>query len=163
MNKKSKLERRNGRMGSEKSKTGCITCKYATSSADVISRPISDTVSSRIRRVKCGEEKPECYRCTSTGRQCEYKRVIGQRQSQLFSSRMPSADVFELAIAGTYVSNIPDCSLELRAFEFFFQRSIPAFANANNASRPFWRTCVLQACHTEPIIWDAVRSSSESK
>ncbi|KAF4947154.1 hypothetical protein FGADI_10610 [Fusarium gaditjirri] len=34
-----------------KGKTGCITC--------------------RIRRVKCDEEKPNCHRCTSTGRKCD--------------------------------------------------------------------------------------------
>ncbi|KAH7151453.1 hypothetical protein DER46DRAFT_665445 [Fusarium sp. MPI-SDFR-AT-0072] len=34
-----------------KGKTGCITC--------------------RIRRVKCDEEMPNCYRCTSTGRKCD--------------------------------------------------------------------------------------------
>ncbi|KAK3318295.1 hypothetical protein B0H66DRAFT_231283 [Apodospora peruviana] len=39
------------RASKPKVRTGCITCK--------------------IRRVKCGEEKPACYRCTSTGRTCD--------------------------------------------------------------------------------------------
>ncbi|KAF5007881.1 hypothetical protein FDECE_5796 [Fusarium decemcellulare] len=34
-----------------KVRTGCITCK--------------------IRRIKCDEAKPSCYRCTSTGRKCD--------------------------------------------------------------------------------------------
>lgn len=34
-----------------KTRTGCLTCK--------------------IRRKKCGEEKPACLRCTSTGRKCD--------------------------------------------------------------------------------------------
>ena len=34
-----------------KTKSGCLTCK--------------------IRRKKCGEEKPACLRCTSTGRKCD--------------------------------------------------------------------------------------------
>ncbi|KAK0746660.1 hypothetical protein B0T18DRAFT_156553 [Schizothecium vesticola] len=39
------------RASKPKVRTGCITCK--------------------IRRVKCGEEKPVCLRCTSTGRTCD--------------------------------------------------------------------------------------------
>ncbi|KAK3991291.1 transcriptional regulatory protein moc3 [Cladorrhinum sp. PSN332] len=39
------------RASKPKVRTGCITCK--------------------IRRVKCGEEKPACVRCTSTGRTCD--------------------------------------------------------------------------------------------
>lgn len=40
-----------GRLGSRKSSTGCITCK--------------------IRRIKCDELRPVCRRCESTGRKCD--------------------------------------------------------------------------------------------
>ena len=43
--------RKNGRLGSKKSRSGCLTCK--------------------TRRVKCDEVKPECDRCRSTGRKCD--------------------------------------------------------------------------------------------
>ncbi|RAK99650.1 Zn(II)2Cys6 transcription factor domain-containing protein [Aspergillus ibericus CBS 121593] len=39
------------RMGSSRSRRGCITC--------------------RIRHIKCDEQKPVCLRCTSTGRRCD--------------------------------------------------------------------------------------------
>jgi hypothetical protein len=39
-----------------KTRTGCLTCK--------------------IRRKKCGEEKPACLRCTSTGRKCDGYPVL---------------------------------------------------------------------------------------
>ncbi|OOF93840.1 hypothetical protein ASPCADRAFT_209077 [Aspergillus carbonarius ITEM 5010] len=39
------------RLGSNRSRRGCITC--------------------RIRRIKCDEQKPVCLRCTSTGRRCD--------------------------------------------------------------------------------------------
>ncbi|PWY77255.1 hypothetical protein BO94DRAFT_568240 [Aspergillus sclerotioniger CBS 115572] len=39
------------RLGSNRSRRGCITC--------------------RIRRIKCDEQKPLCLRCTSTGRRCD--------------------------------------------------------------------------------------------
>jgi len=46
-------------------------------------------------------------------------------------------------------------SIELRAFEYFFARGMTIFPGATNSR--FWKTCVLQACHEEPVIWDAVR------
>ncbi|KAF4335464.1 transcriptional regulatory moc3 [Fusarium beomiforme] len=52
-----------------KVKTGCITCR------SVIPLPswskCQELISDRIRRVKCDEGKPTCYRCTSTGRNCD--------------------------------------------------------------------------------------------
>lgn len=45
------VARRRTRASKPKVRTGCLTCK--------------------IRRVKCGEEKPACLRCTSTGRTCD--------------------------------------------------------------------------------------------
>ncbi|KAK4191986.1 transcriptional regulatory protein moc3 [Podospora australis] len=47
----SQAPRKRTRASKPKVRTGCITCK--------------------IRRVKCGEEKPACLRCTSTGRTCD--------------------------------------------------------------------------------------------
>ena len=43
--------RKNGRLGSKKVKSGCITCK--------------------ARKVKCDEQKPHCQKCLSLGRTCE--------------------------------------------------------------------------------------------
>ncbi|KAK4454390.1 transcriptional regulatory protein moc3 [Podospora aff. communis PSN243] len=47
----SQAPKKRTRASKPKVRTGCITCK--------------------IRRVKCGEEKPACLRCTSTGRTCD--------------------------------------------------------------------------------------------
>ena len=43
--------RKNGRIGTKKTRSGCVSCKE--------------------RRVKCDEEKPECKRCIVAGRRCE--------------------------------------------------------------------------------------------
>ncbi|KAB5572529.1 hypothetical protein GE09DRAFT_675098 [Coniochaeta sp. 2T2.1] len=52
------------RASKPKVRTGCITCK--------------------IRRVKCGEEKPACVRCTSTGRTCDgYDKGVPPRNRTL--------------------------------------------------------------------------------
>ena len=40
--------------------------------------PWTERTPNRIRRVKCGEEKPECLRCSSTGRKCDgYDESLG--------------------------------------------------------------------------------------
>ncbi|KAK3353156.1 hypothetical protein B0T25DRAFT_518283 [Lasiosphaeria hispida] len=55
------------RASKPKVRTGCITCK--------------------IRRVKCGEEKPSCVRCTSTGRTCDgYEQDPNNNRNQAPSS-----------------------------------------------------------------------------
>lgn len=142
--------RRKGRIGHSKSKNGCLTCKY-------VHYPVVNTLSCliccRIRRVKCGEEKPQCYRCTSTGRKCDYKLAT----SHDFRSWSRDSESDPLLTMGLDLPISLDCSFELRAFEYFFTRGIPIFSGSLNAR--FWTTCVLQACHTEPIIWDAVRSN----
>lgn len=43
--------KKKGRLGSKKSRGGCVTCK--------------------TRRIKCDETRPKCERCTTTGRHCE--------------------------------------------------------------------------------------------
>lgn len=145
--------RQHGRIGHSKSRNGCLTCKYANCFSS--NSTISDLPFRRIRRVKCGEEKPQCYRCTSTGRQCDYKPVVGY-DYRSWTQQVPAQSLQLNRTLGHPLSNFLDCSLELRAFEFFFERGMPVFSGSINDR--FWKICVMQACHTEPIIWDAVRS-----
>ncbi|KAJ6117129.1 transcriptional regulator family: Fungal Specific TF [Penicillium capsulatum] len=111
-------------MGGTKSKTGCQTCK--------------------IRRIRCGEEKPTCLRCSSTGRQCHYNPVsIYTRsiiESPLIQTAFPSS-------AGVR---------ERRAFEFYFHEAGPSLSGELDLD--FWRGSVLQICRLEPLIWDAIIS-----
>ncbi|KAK0742197.1 hypothetical protein B0T21DRAFT_125491 [Apiosordaria backusii] len=61
-----------------KVRTGCITCK--------------------IRRVKCGEEKPACLRCTSTGRTCDgYDKGSSSAYARYRSSPADPTRTAELA------------------------------------------------------------------
>ncbi|KAJ6120969.1 transcriptional regulator family: Fungal Specific TF [Penicillium sp. IBT 18751x] len=107
------------RLGGTKSKTGCNTCK-------------------------CGEEKPYCLRCTSTGRRCCYNnpsppKTTGRPQLQLVS-----------------FSN--QGSRERRAFEYYFHHAGPSLSGV--LDRAFWRGSVLQFCRREPVVWDAIISLS---
>ncbi|CAI7588091.1 unnamed protein product [Penicillium glandicola] len=115
--------KRPGRLGSTKSKTGCDTCK--------------------IRRVRCGEEKPHCLRCTSTGRGCGYStgplKTIGR----------PQLDLTRFSCEG---------SRERRAFEYYFHKAGPSLSGA--LDKAFWGGSVLQLCRVEPLVWDAIISLS---
>ncbi|KAJ0420360.1 hypothetical protein BJY00DRAFT_284132 [Aspergillus carlsbadensis] len=101
-----------------KSRTGCTTCK--------------------VRRVKCGEEKPSCIRCSSTGRRCDYTNTATAGQS-----------VLARALPVTSAE-----SRERRAFEYYYFYAAPSLSDALDLD--FWRGTVLQICRSEPAVWDAI-------
>ncbi|KAJ5485088.1 transcriptional regulator family: Fungal Specific TF [Penicillium diatomitis] len=110
------------RIGARRSRDGCKTCK--------------------IRKVKCGEEKPTCRRCSSTGRRCEY----GDLQTRVLSPG------FHRSI--TPASNYT----ERRAFEYYVQHASKRLAAGMNLE--FWTNVAPQICRTEPAVWDAIISIS---
>jgi hypothetical protein len=68
------------RKSAPKTKTGCLTCKYVhfqNALASMALRlpfevaPTNHCLKCRIRRVKCGEEKPACQRCLKFGVKCD--------------------------------------------------------------------------------------------
>ncbi|PLB53570.1 hypothetical protein P170DRAFT_473429 [Aspergillus steynii IBT 23096] len=91
----------------------------------------------RTRRVKCGEERPECRRCASTGRKCDYLALVVR-------SPGPRASPVEIS----------PVQRERRAFEYYFYHAAPALSDALDLS--FWRGAVLQISRSEPAVWDAV-------
>ncbi|KAJ5775926.1 uncharacterized protein N7511_000937 [Penicillium nucicola] len=113
------------RASTSRSKLGCKTCK--------------------IRRVKCGEEKPHCLRCTSTGRKCDYESA---------NSRSTISFVFEnpLSLSPNTVWR------ERRAFAYYFQHTATSIGGGLDID--FWRTIVPQVCRSEPAVWDAMISIS---
>ncbi|CAI7601811.1 unnamed protein product [Penicillium viridicatum] len=115
-----------GRIGAVKSRFGCKTCK--------------------IRRVKCGEEKPNCLRCSSTGRKCEYE---GRRETLL----APSTP-FALTLGYTLSLSQNAGQRECRAFEYYFQHVSQHLAGGMNVD--FWTGVVPQICRSEPAVWNAV-------
>ncbi|KAL2841533.1 hypothetical protein BJX68DRAFT_172989 [Aspergillus pseudodeflectus] len=107
-----------GRIDRIKSRTGCKTCK--------------------VRRVKCGEEKPSCVRCSSTGRRCDYTNTATAAQSAV-ARALPT---------------ISAESRERRAFEYYYFSAAPSLSDALDLD--FWRGTVLQICRSEPAVWDAI-------
>ncbi|KAJ5529632.1 transcriptional regulator family: Fungal Specific TF [Penicillium freii] len=115
-----------GRIGAVKSRFGCKTCK--------------------IRRVKCGEEKPNCLRCSSTGRKCEYE---GRGETPW----APSTP-FALTLGHTLSLSQNAGQRECRAFEYYFQQVSQHLAGGMNVD--FWTGVVPQICRSEPAVWNAV-------
>lgn len=115
-----------GRASKPKTRTGCSTCK--------------------IRRVKCDEAKPECNRCTSTGRKCDGYEIPPRRNRalavQTASSPQPCLEVAR----GTQD--------ELRALEFFHVRTAPGLSSYFDAD--FWTRLVFQISSAEPSIRHAM-------
>ncbi|PKX94124.1 uncharacterized protein P174DRAFT_406521 [Aspergillus novofumigatus IBT 16806] len=109
-----------------RSKRGCKTCK--------------------VRRVKCGEEKPRCLRCASTGRKCEYESTI----SSTFFSSASAISILDNSISLS--SNT--VWRERRAFAYYFQYAAASIGGGLDVD--FWRTIVPQVCRSEPAVWDAM-------
>ncbi|KAL2703967.1 hypothetical protein AAEP93_005038 [Penicillium crustosum] len=108
-----------------RSKLGCRTCK--------------------IRRVKCGEEKPSCVRCTSTGRKCDFA------DTQSSSSSSPNS------VITSPLSLSPNTNTvwrERRAFAYYFECAASSIGGGLDVD--FWRTVVPQVCRYEPAVWDAI-------
>ncbi|KAJ5946282.1 hypothetical protein N7454_003121 [Penicillium verhagenii] len=118
------------RVGGSKSRYGCQTCK--------------------IRRVKCGEEKPLCLRCVKTGRKCEYGAT--DPSSSTFPTLYTGSPSYSLA-----ESPNKDCG-ERRAFEYYVQNVSKGLAAGMNLD--FWTKVAPQICRSEPAVWDAIISIS---
>lgn len=96
--------------------------------------------------MKCGEERPSCVKCTSTGRKCEYQE--SPRSSPV---GIPSPENPPGSLPGTVWR-------ERRAFAYYFENVAPCIGGGLDAD--FWRTIVPQVCGSEPAVWDAIISVS---
>ncbi|KAJ5711820.1 hypothetical protein N7488_005976, partial [Penicillium malachiteum] len=116
----------NRRIGAAKSRSGCTTCK--------------------IRKVKCGEEKPNCLRCSSTGRKCEYQND----QTSPSRSITPSS----LTLTNSPSSSPDSGRRERYAFEYYFQHAAQHLAGGMKVD--FWTKVIPQICRSEPAVWDGM-------
>ncbi|KAL3447690.1 hypothetical protein BJX65DRAFT_307751 [Aspergillus insuetus] len=124
--------------GPLRSRRGCKTCK--------------------TRRVKCGEEKPTCLRCSSTGRKCEYEGAKFGTYSSAPASTVVSLlefDKLRSPSSSPTSSTLSSNSVwrERRAFAYYFQHAA-SFVGGLDAD--FWSSVVPQVCRIEPAVWDAI-------
>ncbi|VUC24920.1 unnamed protein product [Clonostachys rosea] len=115
-----------GRKGSRKVRTGCLTCK--------------------IRKVKCDETKPNCLRCTKTGRKCD-GYVTPPPRAQ--SSKLPNL-VPELLSSEDY-----------HAFDYYRVRSSAVLGGiVRDSGDDFWSSLVIRLAITEPAVRHALLALS---
>jgi hypothetical protein len=120
--------------GLKKVRTGCITCRH------VPDPPIpheTELTIDRIRRIKCDEQKPHCFRCTSTGRKCDGYQ----------SETVPSLP-HNISLV------LPGPTKERRAFEFFRNCTAPEFFGY--FPDEFWQRNVLQASLSYSALWHGI-------
>jgi hypothetical protein len=102
--------------------------------------------------VKCDEAKPECGRCTSTGRKCDgYASTISDpilQETRLVC--VQQAPCKGLTFGNQYNA------LEKRTFDFFKSRTV--LSMSGYFQDPVWERLALQASHTEPVIRYAINA-----
>ncbi|KAK5091511.1 hypothetical protein LTR05_001695 [Lithohypha guttulata] len=145
---------RRKRASRPKVRTGCKTCK--------------------VRKVKCGEERPSCLRCTSTGRKCDGYELPAKEQviskvkaddgppsaspqdSVEVNGRCPQAH--QVSVPSLAVQSInrafEGTTQERRAFHRFQLRTVPVFAGGSETE--FWTQFVLRAAASEEVIREAL-------
>ena len=104
------------------------------------------------RRVKCGEERPACIRCTGTGRSCDGYGVPATPVSSGESTSQSNA--FKRALIARPLSkplrDIFSSDQERRSFQFFLLKTAPQLAGDFECA--FWERLLLQTVHHEPAI-----------
>lgn len=126
------------RRSNPKVKTGCLTCK--------------------VRRVKCGEEKPACFRCLKLGVDCD---GYASPESRLKKHRLlPSnrdllpKSILAAPIPTAFVRSPFENAEEYRYFDLFCARTaLEIFPESDSGTT---RRMMLQSCHTNPAIRHAL-------
>jgi hypothetical protein len=144
------------RVGHSKSRMGCSTCKYALSSRSrnfrlffsstrLYMHLLNRNLAARIRRIKCDEARPNCHRCSSTGRRCDGYQTPATKWISVLSG--PAASV---GSAHPY-QYLADDSSRL-AFDHFRSRVVVELSR--NSDPTFWSVSVLQIrCHCNMLFW----------
>ncbi|KAK9416979.1 putative Zn(2)-C6 fungal-type domain-containing protein [Seiridium unicorne] len=95
------------------------------------------------RKIKCDEDKPACYRCTSTGRHCG-----GYQPPEL--RVVPRRLLHNVQAEGLLVTSLATSNDEHRAFEQFLRSGTSALGCQADAD--LWRSEIPQLFHSEPSI-----------
>jgi hypothetical protein len=111
-------------------------------------------IASRIRKVKCDEEKPHCKRCTSTGRACDGYDVNFRPASQTHPNSPPLSGGYQVVRSQSPIPLAPALRLktaeERNSFEFFTTHAV--YSLRGFLDSPFWQREILQAAHHHESI-----------
>ncbi|KAJ5692835.1 hypothetical protein N7462_002258 [Penicillium macrosclerotiorum] len=106
-----------------------------------------------IRHVKCGEEKPECNKCTSTGRKCDGYTEASQKQ--LHQVIVTSASQYAWGLSHDRNLVLVPGTREEREYVQFFSTQT-AHALSGFFPSDFWTKFLPQLSHLNPAIRHAV-------
>ena len=109
---------------------------------------------SRIRGVKCDEQKPSCHRCNSTGRKCDGYRSA--QRSIVVEDWIPENHSHHLIIPSPEraLSDMVTSSKEKRMMECFRTQVAPMILCSLDSSS--WSGLILRIAHAEPAVRYAV-------
>ena len=125
-----------------KVKSGCLTCK--------------------TRRVKCGEQKPSCSRCLSSGRTCSYGNPPKTKLFEIDLENRVSATALDLLMPRQNNISNPE---EARALQYFLEVTAPAASTYNSHTRDFFAQLIPQVAQSDAAVRHlavAVASRQES-
>ncbi|KAI9727226.1 MAG: hypothetical protein M1834_008486 [Cirrosporium novae-zelandiae] len=139
-------------------RTGCKTCRQVTprDSPPLFSKVL--TLRHRIRRVKCDETKPNCQRCTKTGRRCDgygtdhlsRTDLVQAENHRRIPSSTPPSELSSLTHLHIQGHGFNGDGIAGQSFDFF--RACIALESCEYFDEGFWSRMVLQMSHSEPAI-----------
>ncbi|KAJ6032183.1 hypothetical protein N7540_002915 [Penicillium herquei] len=125
------------RRGTARSRSGCITCK--------------------IRHVKCGEEKPNCLKCVSSGRKCDGYSTETQMQHRARLEQAYRRPTMSFSADHTLVMT-PGSKQERQYLNTFYAQGAGCVSGL--ISSDLWNHLIPQLIHQQPMIRHAVAAVS---
>ena len=120
----------------------------------------------RVRRVKCDERKPKCFRCTKFGTECDGYEDVGTpppgydsrellpKNNQVIGFPFPVSGVRAItsvaALRSLPPSSLFENQLEFQYFRHF--RDETALNLSGGFDATLWNQVILQACESEPSL-----------
>jgi hypothetical protein len=139
-----------GARGATKVKTGCQTCKYASTRSKC--EPTLLNQSYRIRHKKFDETRPTWFQCSGTGRRCDLRQSKANHQIKSLDmtlERSPRMSLELLRLRLPYhMRNLTHA--EASRFDYF--RLVCARDFALCLDSVPWKSLLLQSVHLEPSI-----------
>jgi len=107
----------------------------------------------RIRRVKCGEERPSCIRCSSTGRKCPGYANSEKSKNQFgtFAINLDNASPYGLSNRKVSDDNV-------QYLEFYHHCAVPTISTSFD--KDFWARIPLQLAQNERSVRSALLALS---
>ncbi|RAL10163.1 Zn(II)2Cys6 transcription factor [Aspergillus homomorphus CBS 101889] len=115
------------RRSTPKVRSGCLTCK--------------------ARRIKCDETKPTCQRCTHSNRTCE-----GYLASSDKASGSPATSLSITTYSIPF--KVPGSQVDRQLLHFYCCQAAESLSSFSDPT--LWTRLILQRCHTQPIIRNAL-------